>query len=109
MLFRSIWTGNGIPPNGSKPVNMGTSWPPSPLNGDYFLRTDWAPPQLFNYQNGVWTWIQTDFRNQWLPANDTLVSFINNKNITTLSNGTILPEQQNLRTAVRPKLDPDIL
>lgn len=104
-----IWTGNGIPPNGSKPVNMGTSWPPSPLNGDYFLRTDWAPPQLFNYQNGIWTWIQTDFRNQWLPANDTLVSFINNKNITTLSNGTVLPEQQNLRTAIRPKLDPDIL
>ena len=104
-----IWTGNGIPPNGSKPVNMGTSWPASPLNGDYFLRTDWAPPQLFTFKNGVWTWIQTDFRNQWLPANDTLVSFINNKNITTLSNGTVLPEQQNLRTAIRPKLDPDIL
>jgi len=104
-----IWTGDGIPPNGSAPVNMGTSWPATPLNGDWFLRTDWSPPQLFQYNNGIWKWRQTDFRNQWLPANQGLVSFINNKTITTLSNGTVLPEQQNLRTVVKPKLDPDII
>ena len=88
---------------------MGTSWPATPLNGDYFLRTDWAPAQLFQYKNNIWYRIQTDFRNQWLPASDGLVSFINNKTITTLQNGTQLPEQQNLRYVVKPKLDPDIL
>jgi hypothetical protein len=104
-----IWTGDGIPPNGSKPVNCGTSWPANPLNGDYFLRTDWCPPQLFQYDKSIWYRVQTDFRNQWLPANQGLVSFINNMNITTLQNGVQIPEQQNLRTAVKPKLDPDII
>ena len=104
-----IWTGDGIPPNGSKPVACGTSWPGAPLNGDYFLRTDWSPPQLFQYNKNIWYRTETDFRNQWLPANQSLVSFINNKTITTLQNGVQLPEQQNLRNAVKPRLDPDIL
>jgi len=104
-----IWTGNGIPPNGSKPVATGESWPATPLNGDYILRTDWCPAQLFQFNNSVWYRIQTDFRKQWLPATDGLVSFINNKTITTLQNGVQMPEQQNLRTAGKPRLDPDIL
>jgi len=105
-----IWTGDGIPPNGSKPVNSGTGWPSNPLYGDYYLRTDYNPPQLFQWSNGgIWTRIQTAFRNTWQPANQTLVSFINNTTITTLSDGTTMPEQQNLRTAIKPQLDPDII
>lgn len=104
-----IWTGNGIPPNGSKPVNSGTTWPSNPLIGDYFLRTDYNPPQLYKRESGKWLWIQTAWRNPWLPANQTLVSFINNSNTTTLTDGTTIQQQQNLRTTLKPKLDPDII
>jgi hypothetical protein len=108
MTGNDIWTGDGIPPNGSKPVNNGTVWPTSPLTGDYFLRTDYSPPQLFKRDSGKWTRVQTAWRNPWQPANQRLVSFINNTNITTLTDGSQIAEQQNLRTAIKPKLDPDI-
>ncbi len=108
-LGQDIWTGNGIPPNGSKPVNSGSTWPGEPLVGDYFLRTDYSPPQLFKRESGRWVRVQTAWRNPWQPANQTLVSFINNTNTTTLTDGSQIPEQQNLRNAVKPKLDPDII
>ena len=104
-----IWIGDGIPPNGSNPVDSGTTWPATPLIGDYFLRTDYSPPQLFQREAGKWTRIQVAYRNPWQPANQTLVSFINNTKITTLADGSQVPEQQNLRTAIKPKLDPDII
>lgn len=104
-----IWTGDGIPPNESKPVPNGIAWPVNPLVGDYFLRTDYNPPQLYKRETNKWVRIQTAWRNPWLPANQGLVSFINNKKITTLTDGTQVPEQQNLRTVVQPKLDPDII
>lgn len=104
-----IWTGDGIPPNGSKPVPNGVTWPPTPLVGDYFLRTDYSPPQLFQRTASSWVRIQTAWRNPWQPANQTLVSFINNDTISTLTDGTKVPEKQNLRDVVKPKLDPDII
>jgi len=104
-----IWLGDGIPPNGSNPVASGVTWPSTPLVGDYFLRTDYSPPQLFQREAGKWTRVQIAYRNQWQPANQTLVSFINNTNITTLTDGSQISEQQSLRTAVKPKLDPDII
>lgn len=106
---QDIWTGAGIPPNGSKPVNNGRTWPENPLIGDYFLRTDYNPPQLFQRESGKWIRIQTAWRSPWLPATETLVSFINNSNVTTLTDGTQVPQQQNLRKAVKAKLDPDII
>ena len=104
-----MWTGDGIPPNGSKPVASGSQWPTSPLVGDYFLRNDFIPPQLYQRENGKWILRQTAWRNPWQPANQKLVSFINNTNTTTLTDGSKIPEQQNLRTAIKPKLDPDII
>lgn len=108
-MGQDIWTGNGIPPNGSKPVANGPSWPAAPLEGDYFLRTDYRPPQLFKREANKWIRIQTAWRNTWKPANEILTSFINNTNITTYTDGTKAPEQQNLREVVKPKLDPDII
>jgi hypothetical protein len=104
-----IWTGDGIPPNGSKPVPSGNAWPATPLIGDYFLRTDYNPPQLFQRSEKSWIRIQTAWRNPWQPANQKLVSFINNDTITTLTDGTTVPEKQNLRDVIKPKIDPDII
>ena len=108
-LGQDIWTGDGIPPNESKPVANGTTWPFQPLEGDYFLRTDYSPPQLFKRQASKWVRIQTAWRNEWKPATQTLASFINNTNLTTYTDGTVAPQQQNIRNAVKPKLDPDII
>ena len=104
-----IWTGNGIPPNESKPVDHGNIWPTKPLTGDYFLNVSFSPPQLFKWEKTKWVRIETDFRNKWLPTNHKLGKFINNDNKTTLTDGTTLPERQNLRKTIRPKLDPDII
>lgn len=108
-MGQDIWTGNGIPPNESKPVNSGIAWPMQPLVGDYFLRTDYSPPQLFKRETNKWIRIQTAWRNPWQPATQGLVSFINNTNTSKFADGSEAPEQQNLRNAVKPKLDPDIL
>lgn len=106
---KDIWTGAGIPPNGSKPVPAGTSWPENPLIGDYFLRYDYTPPQLFERTEFKWKRIQTAWRNTWNPGTNTLVSFINNSNTTVLDDGTTVQQQQNIRTTMTPKLDPDII
>jgi hypothetical protein len=104
-----IWTGDGIPPNGSKPVNSGTTWPATPLDGDYFLRSDFSPPQLYQRSGTKWTRVQSSWRNPWLPATTALVSFINNNATTTLTDGTQVGQQIDLKKAVAPKLDPDII
>lgn len=104
-----IWTGDGIPPNESNPVPNGVSWPDNPLVGDYFLRTDYNPPVLYQRLSNKWVRIETAWRNQWKPANQGLASFINNDTITTLTDGTKVPEKQSLRTAAKAKPDPDII
>jgi hypothetical protein len=109
-----IWNGDGIPPNQSKPVPSGITFPPTPTLGDYFLRVDYSPPQLFFREVGqnkydVWRRVQIDYRASWSPANRVLETFINNDHITDLGNGIVFPEQQDIKKAVRPRLDPDIV
>ena len=104
----SIWAGDGIPPNGSKPVNSGESFPDAAI-GSYFLRTDYKPPVLYKKTATRWQRVKIDYRQPWVPTNETLITFINNDAITTYTDGTVHPEKQNIRTAVKPKLDPDII
>ena len=103
-----VFNSDGIPPNSSKPVPHGTSFPDTYAQGDYFLRMDYMPPVLFQRESNRWRKVEINYRSEWLPAGRVLASFINNKNTTTLTDGTVAPERQNLRTTVTPKLDPDI-
>jgi hypothetical protein len=112
----TIWAGDGIPPNHSKPVDNGITFPANPLVGDYFLRTDYIPNMLFRREpsavNGLGKWvrIEINWRAPWQPANRILTSFINNKDTeTTLQDGSVIPERQDLRKAIKAKLDPDIV
>lgn len=105
----SIWAGDGIPPNESKPVNSGSVWPTNAKVGDYFLRTDYNLPILFERKSSSWVRVETDWRTPWVQGNRGLDSFINNTNTTTLADGTTINEQQALKDAVKPKLDPDIV
>lgn len=111
----SLFVSDNIPPNGSKPIPSGTSFPATPLLGDYFIRTDYIPAMLFKREvgpitgNGIWVRTQVNWRTSWTPANKLLSSFINNKNKTTLNDGSVIPERQNLRTVLKANLDPDII
>lgn len=112
----SILSTNGIPPNQSNPVLTAVSFPPGAPAGTWVLRADYSPPQLFqrvqlpNNTGAVWTRHEIDYRTSWTPSTAALASFINNGNTTsTLSTGTVIPVQQNLRNVLRAKLDPDII
>ena len=85
-------------PNGI-PVDFGTSFPSSPKLGDYFLRLDYAPQQLFRWSGQLWVKISDNVRTGVGFGDGTnksqLGSFINNSNVTPTLSGTI-PESQPL-------------
>jgi hypothetical protein len=110
----SILATDGIPPNQSNPVTTAISFPPGAPAGTWVLRVDYSPPQLFQrVQQGnsvVWSRHEINYRTSWTPSTAALASFINNSNVTsTLQNGVVVPQQQDLRTVLKAKLDPDII
>ena len=110
----SILSTDGIPPNQSNPVTTSISFPPGAPAGTWVLRVDYSPPQLFQRvqqgNNAVWTRHEIDYRTSWTPSTAALAGFINNSNVTsTLQNGVVVSQQQDLRTVLRAKLDPDII
>lgn len=110
----TIWAGDGIPPNQSKPVQQGVTFPQGAPAGTWILRVDYNPPILFKRVQvkpnvNVWKKHEINYRKSWTPANRVLESFINNNTTTTLQDGSTIDERQNLRTAIKPKLDPDII
>jgi len=111
----TIWAGDGVPPNNSKPVASGITFPSDALIGDYFLRTDYMPNMLFRREaskivKGAGIWIRTEinYRHPWTVTNKILDSFINNTNQTTLQDGSVIPENQPIRTVIKAKIDPDV-
>lgn len=104
----SIFLSDGIPPNDSRPVPSGTSFPADSNEGDWFLRLDYLPPVLFKRSESSWRRVESNWRAPWLPAGRVLASFINNKLKTRLEDGTTPDQRQGLRGAVKPKFDPDI-
>lgn len=104
-----VFSTDGIPPNSSKPVPTGTTFPGVYQEGDWFLRVDYVPPVLFCRTATSWKKVETNYRAEWLPAGRVLASFINNTDQTTYTDGTQAPVKQNLRKAAAAKLDPDIV
>ena len=112
----SILATDGIPPNQSKPVASAMSFPAGAPAETWILRIDYSPPQLFkraqleNNTGAVWKRYEIDYRTSWTPSTAALASFINNADTnTTLTDGTVVPQRQDLRTVLRAKLDPDII
>ena len=95
--------GTGEAPNGL-PTGAGISFPSEPRNGDYFLRTDYLPQQLFRWNGSLWVKISENVRTGVALGVDDQTqrgTFINNSNVTVLTNGTSIPEQQALSTILR--------
>ena len=93
-------------PNG-EPFGHGISFPPSPQNGDYFLRTDFLPNRLFKYKNQRWNKVQDLRRADMIgadTANNQKGDFINNSSTSTVA-GETFDQRQGLSKALRPKAD----
>ena len=86
-------------------LEAGLSFPLTPTQGQFFMRTDYSPPTLFVYRGTRWQRIDTgegvkDVKNRVLNANQ----FINNNN-TTVIGGEEMPERQALSQVIKPKTD----
>jgi len=92
-------TGSENAPNGL-PLEAGIAFPQSPQVGDYFLRIDYKPQALFRWDGKLWVRISDNVRTQTGFASDAtktqLQSFINNSNVTVLTDGTTTTESQPL-------------
>ena len=89
-------------PNG-EPVTSAIEFPPNPTIGQYVLRIDYLPQQLFRFDGQLWVKISENVRTGLGFTEDDqslLSTFINNSNVTVTTNGTV-NEQQALSTILR--------
>ena len=99
-----VFAGDGIPPNNSVRANAGTSYPTTPTTGDYFIRTDYEPSQLFQFINNRWTFVEVDYRKTYNKANRILETHINN-DATFTEEGETIKERQPISKAIKPRSD----
>lgn len=101
-----IWAGDGTPPNGAELLGSGRSFPQAASDGDYYLRTDYTPAQLFRKTGSAWRIQEVDYRmGKWSAAHRHLDEFLNNDATTTFDDGRVQPEKQGLSKTVRPPTD----
>jgi hypothetical protein len=91
--------------NHGEQLDSGLSFPLTPDQGDFFLRTDYQPAALFAYRGTRWQRVATDkgpvdLRDKVLNA----AGFINNSATTVVGNQEF-PERQALSQVVLPKTD----
>jgi len=108
-------TGDGVPPNGS-PYNFGITFPPNPVEGEFFLRTDYLPNRMYRYNGTHWIKFEDNVRmttsmlgltqtnDPELIRQKLKASFINNENTSTIA-GEVVKEKQALSKALKPKAD----
>ena len=96
-LYPWVWAGDGKPPNQSTKATAGTTYPDAPVDGEYFLRSDYEPPRLFQYQTNTWRFVEFDLQKSWETAHRILESFINNDNTFT-EDGDVINEKQPITT-----------
>jgi len=108
-------TGDGIPPNGS-PYNFGITFPSNPVEGEFFLRTDYLPNRMYRYNGTHWIKFEDNVRmttsmlgetqtnNPALIRQKLKASFVNNENTSTIA-GEVVKEKQALSKALKPRAD----
>ena len=100
-------TGDGKAPNG-EPVIAGTQFPSNAGVGDYFLRIDYLPQQLYRFDGALWVQISSNVRTDTGFTDEDhsqLSRFINDRERTPVSSGGTIPTRQSLSTALRIKPD----
>jgi len=100
--------GSGEAPNGF-PTGAGIAFPQNPQVGDYFLRIDYLPQLLYRWDGQLWIRISQNVRTQTGYDYGDLSqqsSFINNSNVTVLTDGTTTTQSQALSTILTIAPDP---
>lgn len=100
--------GDGTAPNGF-PTGAGINFPQNPQVGDYFLRIDYFPQLLFRWDGKIWVRISSNIRTQTgFSETDTSQQsgFINNSNMTELTDGSYVPQKQGLSSILTLAPDP---
>jgi hypothetical protein len=100
-------TGDGTAPNGL-PFRSGITFPSNPQLGDYFLRIDYLPNIMYRYDGNLWVKISVNNRPVGgfnSEGGSQLNTFINNTNVTTLTDGTTIPEIQSLSQLFKLQTD----
>ena len=100
-------TGSSGAPNGA-PVQAGIQFPVSPLLGTFFLRTDYLPNRLFQFNGKMWVMVNDVVRTSLTQGsgNQTLLgTFVNDTNTFVNNDGATVNERQSLSTALTPKAD----
>jgi len=101
-------TGTTEAPNGI-PTGAGISFPQNPQVGDYFLRTDYLPQLLYRWDGRLWVRISSNVRTDTGFTQTDLSqtsSFINNSNVTILTDGTTVSQSQPLSSILTVAPDP---
>ena len=118
-LYVGYMTGDGVPPNGA-PYGFGITFPNNPVNGSFYLRTDYLPNRLFRFNGNNWIKFEDNVRmtvnnfgagdvaggaNAGKDIRQTQkLGFINNTNTSTIA-GEVVQERQTLSKALKPKAD----
>lgn len=100
--------GDGTAPNGL-PTGAGIAFPQNPQVGDYFLRIDYLPNLLYRWDGRLWVRISENVRTQTgFTAQDLsqTSSFINNSNVTVMTDGTTTTQAQPLSSILTITPDP---
>lgn len=104
------WTfnGDGVPLNQNAIAAKGTRWPDAAMDGDYFLRTDYNPPRLYQRHENKWCAVEVDWRDRdWTPAHRSLEDHLDDTKITTLTSDPSSPfnERQPIHNPIKSKQD----
>lgn len=100
-------SGDGIPPNGA-PVLTLTSFPVTPVKGEYVLRVDYMPNRLYIFNGKKWVYVEDNVRMQITNYTDRYTyktKNFNDKTSITLADGTKLDSKQSLSNVLRARED----
>ena len=107
-VLEGYLTGDGIPANGET-YGSGTSFPAGPVQGMFWLRTDYKPNRLFRYDGRRFVKVEDDVRvtmSQTDSRNTQKTDFINNTNTRTLKDGSsTTKERVALSKLLKPQAD----
>ena len=102
--YQGYLVGQENAPNGAT-FGHGISFPTDKAVGDYFLRTDFLPKRLFQYDGTRWIKVEGDVRMTLSNTNTESTqkgTFINNTNTNSIAGETVT-ERSSLSKALRPK------
>jgi hypothetical protein len=112
--FLGYLIGDGLPPNG-KPMGSGVIFPQSANDGDYFLRLDFLPNKLFQFNGTRWVRIENNDRTSAYkdrtgvaPPEEMLTQrdkFVNNSTTFVNDEGREVKSRQGLNNILGPEND----